>query len=247
MKPPVLQPLPWDSAFFGFGVGQLSGHEISPAQAQELLTAAPALRLVYWLVDPADALTQATAEQAGLSPVDHKLTFERRIGGISYPRPMSGPAATADGAVKQVPPSPEPGPALAALARRSGVWSRFRLDPRLPAGSFERLYDTWLRQDLHADNGAVVLATGEAGHETGLLTLTPNLPVASIGLLAVAETAQRRGLGRQLLAAAEAQARRWGADTLRVVTQRANRPACALYQQYGFELRREQLVYHWWR
>ena len=63
-------------------------------------------------------------------------------------------------------------------------------------------------------------------------------------LLAVA--ARRQGIGQQLVEAARQKAHHWGCPTLQVVTQRDNEPACRFYAQCGFELVREEHIYHLW-
>ncbi|WP_400192015.1 GNAT family N-acetyltransferase [Hymenobacter sp. B81] len=239
MSGSALEPLTWDSAFFGRGVARLRA-SLDAWGFEQLRAAMQARQLgvVYWLVAPDDHLSQATARAHGLPLLDRKATFALDL--LTTPAPP--PAGEVAVRLTQ-----QASPALHYLARQSGRYSRFRLDEKLPAGAFEQLYAAWLENALRSERGEVVLTTGAPGHETGLLTLAPTADSAAlIGLLAVEEACRRRGLGRALLRAARQQALAWGARELRVVTQLANEPACALYRSGGFGLRGVELVYHVW-
>lgn len=84
------------------------------------------------------------------------------------------------------------------------------------------------------DCGERVLVWREAGVLLAALGYLHDAQGLDICRLMVAPTAQRRGLGRRLLAELAKQQR-----PMRVMTAAANLPAIALYQQAGFVLRRE--------
>jgi GNAT superfamily N-acetyltransferase len=96
---------------------------------------------------------------------------------------------------------------------------------------------------LLAREDAIVLVAGNPGGEvTGYLLATSHLafhangPVAWVEEVMVAEPARGTGVGRQLMAAAEAWARRRGARYVALATRRA----APFYQALGYE---ESAVY----
>ena len=71
-------------------------------------------------------------------------------------------------------------------------------------------------------------------HLSSPTSLTANRHVLEIRGLAVTPSRQRSGVGRALLDAAVAEARRRGCRRLRLRVLATNRPACALYDAAGF-------------
>jgi dTDP-4-amino-4,6-dideoxy-D-galactose acyltransferase len=79
-----------------------------------------------------------------------------------------------------------------------------------------------------------------------MITLSICDTKGTIGLIAIAKEARGNRLGFWLLRAAH----RWfidkGAETVSVVTQLDNRPACKLYEKCGYQLINLKTVYHFW-
>jgi dTDP-4-amino-4,6-dideoxy-D-galactose acyltransferase len=116
----------------------------------------------------------------------------------------------------------------------------------VPRHVFPQLYLTWIRRSVSHEIADEVLVSKAGGQLSGLVTLAVKDGLGEIGLVAVAESQRGRGLGRCLMVAAESNASARGAQALEVVTQGANAAACALYTARGFELAREEAVYHIW-
>jgi len=195
--------------------------------------AAGAFRLTYLRADWEDSVRRRMVEQAGARLVDRKVTFRKALPFPAPPwpagiRPFRGPVPT---------------PGLEALALASGLHSRFRLDPSVPSGVFETLYLTWIRRSVRKELADEVLV---ADGETAFLTLSREGEDATIGLVAVGEPHRGRGLGKALMAAAEAWGAEHGGRFLSVVTQGGNPAACALYRAAGCALVREEAIYHLW-
>ena len=66
------------------------------------------------------------------------------------------------------------------------------------------------------------------------------------GIIAVAETARGRGVGRALVEAAHNQYLQWGLDSAHVVTQLRNIQAQRLYQSNGYRIVSASHWYHHW-
>jgi len=232
--------LPWDTDFLGFPVARLRAAALDEATLDAVLRRcrAAGIRLLYLYADPADAVTIDTAQGAGLLLADHRLTFEM---------PLTAAPAHPARTDFQVRPATAYTPQLEALVWQSGEYSRFRRDPRFTPDVFPRLYSQWLHNILAGGTAGQLLVAGPApGEARGLLALNEKQHHASIDLLAVDVVLRGRGLGWQLLEAAQRQAYAWGYPALRVVTQADNAPACRLYQRFGFRVVHEEYLYHCW-
>ncbi len=99
----------------------------------------------------------------------------------------------------------------------------------------DRLSRRALRRFLRADHRPLLTARS-SGSVVGyiLLSLRPRSRSARIYSLAVREDQARRGVGRQLLQAAERYARAHGRDFLRLEVRYDNAPAIALYEKFGY-------------
>ncbi|WP_197076674.1 GNAT family N-acetyltransferase [Hymenobacter terrenus] len=216
--------------------------ELSAAALTALLhqSRAAGIRLIYLIADPAAAETAVVARQAGGWLADRKMTFTQEIAALPVAHPIGLHAA-------QIVPVSVFTPQLECLAWQSGEFSRFRRDARFERHVFTDLYSQWLRASLAGEMARVVFASlTPEGRETGLLTLDQQGNDATIGLLAVAAEARGHGIAHQLVETAQLQARAWGCTRLQVVTQRDNEAACHFYTRCGFELSREERIYHVW-
>jgi GNAT superfamily N-acetyltransferase len=93
---------------------------------------------------------------------------------------------------------------------------------------------------LAADPRAAVLLAERAGQTVGLITvhlrdgIHQETPVAQLTALVVAEAARGSGVGRELVAAAEAWARRHGAARIVVTTALHRAGAHEFYERLGY-------------
>lgn len=234
---PAFHTLPWDSELFGFPVARLETAALEEARiraAMEGMSSA-GVRLAYAIVPWDDPASRSLLEGAGAALVDRKLRYRKGL-----EEDMTTPAGVASW------PGPLCPPALESLALASGHQSRFRTDPRVPRHVFPQLYRTWIRRSVGREIADEVLVLKADREPVGLVTLAVREGVGEIGLVAVAESHRGQGLGRRLMVSAESCASARGAATLEVVTQGANTGACALYAARGFEVARDEAVYHVW-
>ena len=191
------------------------------------------IRLLYLVLAPTARAAADAARTAGAWLADAKCTYELPLNdGIPDPVP-DFPLVLVTTLTS----------ALRDLARASGEYSRFRLDPRIGWPAYCALYDQWLRKLLVRQQ---VWQYPLTGVPEGLLALDNGSSTAHIELLAVTATARRQGLGRALVQHACQQARQRGCQSVRVTTQGQNLPARHLYEQCGFQLRSLDHYYPLW-
>lgn len=225
-------PLDWDSAFFQLriakavvaledDVAELRG------QAEELRSQ---YDLIYIFSEPG---LEMPFEQAVL--VDKKAIFTLNDPGCFEPDPHIESWESSEGAEPLVP-----------LALVSGKYSRFKLDSRLPAGSYERLYTRWIEQSVSKAIATEVFCYMIDRQPRGLLTLDRRNDRNVIGLVAVDEEFQHQGIGRALVKHAVSYVNTCQGKHLSVATQLDNEPACQLYSKCGFSLESVTKIWHWW-
>ena len=131
-------PLDWDSDFFGLRIAKavVSSEEDVVALSQRERVLRNHFDLIYIFSEPViDILFD------NVRLVDRKAIFSSNHLQENEDCP----------AIVQW-KSPDATDSLVSLALVSGEYSRFKTDPRLPVGSYERLYTRWIEQSV---NGAM--------------------------------------------------------------------------------------------
>lgn len=226
----MIRTLEFDSQLFGYPVGALTvGTDgCTAVAAKEILQQeGKAYRVVY-------LFSREPLEGFG-APADIKLTF------IKSPAPQ----LSLNPAVKRY--SGGYDDRLLQLAFDSGVYSRFRTDPRFTGNEFEKLYRLWMERSIRGEIADAVLVYDEGAGITGMVTVAAQKGGAEIGLIAVDGAVRGRGIGKQLIAGAEHFAAQQGCSQLRVATQAANQPAAGIYLKSGFTEFSRIYIYHWWQ
>jgi dTDP-4-amino-4,6-dideoxy-D-galactose acyltransferase len=244
---PALESLAWDSELFGFAVGRINEEALDEPSLGRALEEARSrkVHLVYWPAARGRVAGESTLRDYAGAVVDRKVTYALE--------PIQDPGsdrADPDGRIRIGIPAPDaPAEPLLRLGVAAGLFSRFRVDPRMPAGTFERLYRTWMARSLSGEAADCVLVAACPGAEAdpqGMVTLSRTATSALIGLIAVRDDARGRGVGSSLLRAAHRWMRSHGAARATVVTQLDNRPACRLYESAGYRLAELRNVHHFW-
>ena len=136
-----IRALQWDSDFFGLRIGRADLQ--TKADAFELRAVHEELKREYDLLYIFDANTVGF-EANGAQLVDEKILYSKPC----EPRKQYAEVSFYQGA--------SPSDDLYRLALVSGGYSRFKLDERLPRGSYERLYTRWIENEC-AKGGGVKL------------------------------------------------------------------------------------------
>jgi ribosomal protein S18 acetylase RimI-like enzyme len=177
-------------------------------------------------------VTQAL-EGVGFRVVDTNVTYDKPI-----PR---GTRAADQTDIRMARPEDQEG--TVALARTAFRFSRFHLDPAIPAETANRIKGEWAANFFRDQRGEAMILAFAGGQPAGFLQLlVPEPRTLIIDLIAVAESVRRRGLAGRMVAFAEAAFPE--AQRIVVGTQIANTPSVRCYEGLGFRLSASAYVLH---
>lgn len=225
--------LDWDSVFFGLRIGkvEIDSEEDATLLASQANSLKDSFDLVYVFVRHGLSFSGYNAML-----VDEKVVYSQTefspFGQNSKMMVWDNKRGVTDD--------------LLHLALVSGQYSRFRLDNQFPAGSYERLYSSWIEQSVNHKIASEVFCYMIEEAPIGLITLNRKNGTGTIGLVAIHEDFRHRGIGSALVKHVIAYSSNKQVDKLIVATQLKNRPACKLYEKSGFKVQLVTDVWHWW-
>jgi len=229
----IVNRLDWDSKFFGLRIGRVEIQ--SEEENRSLASKKKMLKRNYDLI--------YVFSNHGLGSVDSeaKLVDEKIVyslsGGFSIEDSPKVVLWDAEWGVTKD---------LLYLALISGVYSRFKLDERFPVGSYERLYSRWIEQSVNHSIATEVFCYVVDNTPRGLVTLNINDGKGTIGLVAIHEDFQHKGIGFNMMHHVISYTRQHQCKMLSVATQLKNISACRLYEKSGFVEESVTDVWHWW-
>jgi dTDP-4-amino-4,6-dideoxy-D-galactose acyltransferase len=233
--------LAWDTKFFGFGVARIMQTALDEAELSKTLEMLRDnnYRMVYWQIPVGKHESSRIAQLHGGFLADEKVTYVKELVSISDSRGASAYAAFPY-------PDTTPDAAMIKLALQSGEHSRFRLDPKFPRELYDKLFTCWITRSVSKEIAWEVLVVKEQNVLLGLITLGAKGDRADIGLVAVAEHARGKGIGRSLVTDADRYFAERSYALAQVVTQRSNLGACKLYESCGYKIENVENVFHFW-
>lgn len=176
-------------------------------------------------------------ENEGFSLVDTTITLRKQVTdggrGDRAPSPSFSVAMT----------RPEDEDAVARVAGRSFVHSRFHADPLIPDHTAHAIKERWARNFFRNRRGDAMVVAKQDGTVIGFnQLLKPENTRLIIDLIAVDAAHQGRGVAREMIRFAEASFP--GIAEVVVGTQLANVASLHLYQSAGFRMWRSTYAYH---
>jgi [ribosomal protein S18]-alanine N-acetyltransferase len=117
--------------------------------------------------------------------------------------------------------------AVAEIVEEVPQWSRAHFEEFLPAGDL-------LPDQVSRPRIALVARETRTGEISGFVFASLIPPEAELELIAVAQTAQRRGVGRRLLTSLVTQLRTSGISQVHLEVRASNQPAIRFYQAQNF-------------
>ena len=228
-----IRTLQWDSDFFGLRIGRAD--ILSSEDALFLVARYEELKQQFdllYVFDPNNIGFNAN----GARLVDEKILYSKPC----EPRKQYAEVSFYQGA--------SPSDDLYRLALVSGGYSRFKLDERLPKGSYERLYNRWIENACPKEgtNKQILLFKDEQNVARGMITIDHQGELGHIGLVAVDTEVQHQGIGGKIMSTLDGYLFERGIKTLEVPTQKANSDACRWYEKNGFTVQSRTQIYHWW-
>jgi dTDP-4-amino-4,6-dideoxy-D-galactose acyltransferase len=230
--------LDWDSSFFGILTGMITCYDLPEDELSDTLNSMKeqGFRLVYYpaafKIEKACILNRYNGIMA-----DEKVTFVKAIGENELPEPDSHIISYT---------GPEVSSQLLALAWESGIYSRFKVDPHFKNDEYKHLYQSWIERSVSREIAKDVLVYMDGTTIGGMITLGEKNKRGDIGLVAVAESARGKGIGKKLMTGAENAFKRMGYQEVQVVTQGINTPAMKLYENSGYTIDERLFYYHFW-
>jgi dTDP-4-amino-4,6-dideoxy-D-galactose acyltransferase len=231
MNPEFLE---WDSDFFNMKVGRMMMNPAENFSANQFND----FDLVYLVFQnelPAE-LKLLVEKEAFFA--DEKLTYKKDIGDVSGP----------DTNILSWPSDKEVSKELLEIGVGSGDYSRFKIDPLIPANKFTALYQTWIINSVKRLIAEEVYYYNLDGQTAGIITLGMKNGIPDIGILSVDKRFRGKQIATKLVNAAEYWAKKYkGFDTIQVVTQGPNKVACSFYEKCGFKVTKSEFIFHWWK
>jgi dTDP-4-amino-4,6-dideoxy-D-galactose acyltransferase len=224
--------LQWDSVFFGFDVFQINSN--SKKLVLEALNEISVSEkcLVYVFLGEELFSKEELISYNGYG-VDVKVVL--RKSNLIY---ISNLPSHLDEYIKE-----KPNNELYELALESGKYSRFKSDNRLPENSFEKMYALWIENSCSSSTTKVFIYKEDV--IKGFITLSISVnQIGEIGLIAVDENSQGKGIGKLLIQYAENYLVNNGVFGVTVPTQLDNDGAMSFYKRMGYEIVKTTNIYH---
>jgi len=238
MQNNTIEPLAWDSQFFGYPVARIAldqngGKEL--AQLFERLLDEK-FRLTYLFVPLSEKEANESIIQKGAILVDQKTVFlkptEKHSGYSNHISELQGVEITEK---------------LIELTLQAGLFSRFHLDKNFVKQEYERLYIEWITRSVKKELSFKTLLALRDSDIIGITTMDDEKDHVHIGLVAVDDKYRGQGVGYDLIRTADSIAFAMGFKEIKVVTQLHNKGACRLYEKCGFHMASTTNVYHFWQ
>jgi len=241
-----IDPVRWDSQFFGFPIGkiELPGDYTKEQLEATLEDARAKYRLLFVSVlgEGPDSLSLL----GNVCPCRvRKLSFRKDI-----PKNVELFDPHIQAYVSTFCSS-----ALERLAVQSGTMTQFRQDPEL-SPHFERLFLTWINFAVSKELADSIWTWHENGQHQGLVTIRCAKRMdqttgsvereARIGMLSVDAPHRRKGIGTHLIQACDFWCSSLDIPVSALSTQKDNEPTIALCKKLGFRQDCETAVYHYW-
>ena len=223
-----IQKLTWDSIFFGYKIGKIKIK--STLNIKQLLEAIE--KSSYDMVQVFS--NQSFGDTFKYKPIDVKLTYSKKVATATTNNPF----------IKFV--NKDVDGTLVKLAKDAGIYSRYKTDKNLQV-KFEEMYEIWMNKSLKRELAAEVLAYKYKNKINGMVTINKKLKKAEIGLIAVDNKAQSKGIGTQLLQSVENWALKQNLENICVATQEENYNACQFYKKNNYKISDKTYIYHIWK
>jgi len=230
----MIKFLDWDSNFFGKRIGSVHLYSPEVKELKELIKDKKEnnFQLIYLFIEkPSTEIHNWIVNHSGLL-VDNKVNFEKIIHSNkfnTYPNIIEFNEFSNS--------------KLKKLAISSGHKSRFKVDPRLNS-KYEELFIIWIERSIEGVMADKVFVYIDNDEIVGFVSIKIKEDYGQIGLIAVDDEHQKKGIGIKLIETCEAWLHNNQIFRLQVITQKENTGACLLYKKTCFAIIETQTIYH---
>jgi dTDP-4-amino-4,6-dideoxy-D-galactose acyltransferase len=242
---PSIEPLQWDSEFFGIKIGQVRLSGATPEELAAAVAAADldAIECLYWLVGCEDRRSAIAAQACGFCLVDVRITFDKALIGSELD-------SLASATEPNVPPVRlfvnDDLPAILKLTRQSYRDTRFFCDGNFNEDKCMAMYEQWVQRAVQT-RPDLIFVTGPQGEPSGYFVChMGDDQIGKMGLMTVDPRWRGTGLGRALVGAVVRHFAGAGMRSVTGATQGRNIVMQRLFQKCGFVTRSVELWYHRW-
>ena len=236
----IIKLLKWDSDFFKKRIASASigSSEQETDVISEILSYKNSYDLVY-INAPGDYFfSNDILTQQNILHVDSKIIYYGIIENVK---------SDFDSQIS-VYSSKEVNPDLLSLSLQSGAYSRYKDDKNFTNNEFEGLYTKWIENSINGSIADAVLVYKDSDRITGMVTVSIDKvsDFVKIGLIAVDQSAQNKGIGSKLMGAVKTYASSRSLRNIEVATQLENKQACTFYEKCGLSIKSKTNIYHFW-
>lgn len=240
--------LEWDSAFFGRRIARFRPKRCRRDEVGAIVTecADDGIDCVYILVDASDTESIVALQEKRVHLADIRITFGTDVGVPGSEFRVQG--AGADDGIRVRSAADSDIPALKRIAAISHRDTRFYADGHFAPEQCNRLYELWIEKSCQGYADAVLVMEDDPGQPLGYVTChqPSGAKAGHIGLFAVKEDAQGRGVGRELLGAALKWFSAKNVPSMTVATQLRNVRALRFYSRAGLFISAAECWFHFW-
>lgn len=233
--------LTWDSDFLGFKVAAVYADKIN-SDVDIILQNLnyENYRLVYFISENEVVFSNNASSLYKIKPIDVKLTYKAFVDDIIESNDCNNLVNVVNYSL--MPANND----LIELAFQSGIYSRFKRDNDFAPNCYFSLYRIWLEKSLNRNIADEVFAYTENSKILGFITIVKCKDYGKIGLIAVAQEARGKNIGRKLILSGAKYLSDSKINTFYVATQNENHSACNFYRKIGFNLDKKEYYYHIW-
>ena len=222
-----IKRLDWDSDFFELEVGELF---INSSEFK----ANPDFDLIYVKSEVKNDFEIAGFEK---SFTENKVVYQKYLVQLNIQNNTIKEISEIEYAIDE----------LNELAFESGKHSRYKLDKKIDNQKFKELYQLWIENSLNKKFADGFLVYVEENEIIGFVTYKIKDNFATIGLIAVSQNHQGKGIGKQLIAKVENELINKNINELRIPTQEENHQACGFYEKLGYQQFEKITLSHYWK
>lgn len=240
-SPNSIEHLSWDSQFMGYKVGKYTARNLTTQKIMTAITRAKEQGFILlYLSIPGKYITLKNfAKKNGGLLVDTKITYKRDISKSSIT------SESLDTHISSI-LHKKTSRMLNKLAISAGHFSRFFKDKNIKPETCRMLYKEWVRKSLTGELADNVLVYKDEKKILGFITYKISNRTGRIGLIAVSKASQGRSIGTKLMQYALWEMKERHVKTIEVVTQKANKSACAFYKKNGYDIYKKEYIFHFW-